>query len=173
MTTPWRESTIGLYKTGCTRHEGPWCGVDDLELATLNWVSWLNQTRLHSGTGHVRRSNSRTGTTVRSTPAAAAAGGTRCPPLNPGRFSIPDTAWPVADTRQAIPGSTRTPQFRCHLSSFRHVSNDSPALASRSPPDALSRRLLLIARYDQVFSQRSMRWFGASLRRATPKGQDP
>jgi hypothetical protein len=53
MTTPWRESTIGLYKTGCTRHEGPWCGVDDLELATLNWVSWLNQTRLHSGTGHV------------------------------------------------------------------------------------------------------------------------
>ena len=32
------ESVIGLYKTECVRHEGPWRGVDDLELATLNWV---------------------------------------------------------------------------------------------------------------------------------------
>jgi len=94
-------------------------------------------------------------------------------PAGPGRSSMPDTAWPVAATRQAYPGSTRTPQFLCHLSRFRHVSNDSLALASRSPPAALSRRLLLIAHHDQVFSQRSMRWFGASLRRATPKGQDP
>ena len=34
------ESVIGLYKTECVRHEGPWRGVDDLELATLNWVYW-------------------------------------------------------------------------------------------------------------------------------------
>jgi putative transposase len=27
--------------------------VDDLELATLSWVSWFNQTRLHSSIGHV------------------------------------------------------------------------------------------------------------------------
>lgn len=47
------ESVVGLYKTECTRHEGPWRGVDDLELATLNWVHWFNETRLHSALGHV------------------------------------------------------------------------------------------------------------------------
>jgi putative transposase len=47
------ESTIGLYKTELVRHEGPWRGVDDLELATLGWVHWFNQTRLHSSIGHV------------------------------------------------------------------------------------------------------------------------
>jgi putative transposase len=47
------ESAIGLYKTECTQFEGPWRGVDDLELATLSWVSWFNQTRLHSSIGHV------------------------------------------------------------------------------------------------------------------------
>ncbi len=30
------ESVVGLYKTECTRYEGPWRDVDDLELATLN-----------------------------------------------------------------------------------------------------------------------------------------
>lgn len=47
------ESAIGLYKTECTQHEGPWRGVEDLELATLNWVSWFNGTRLHSSIGYV------------------------------------------------------------------------------------------------------------------------
>ena len=47
------ESLIGLYKTELVRHEGPWRGVDDLELATLGWVHWFNQTRLHSSIGHV------------------------------------------------------------------------------------------------------------------------
>jgi putative transposase len=28
--------------------EGPWRGVDDLELATLSWVHWYNEHRLHS-----------------------------------------------------------------------------------------------------------------------------
>lgn len=46
------ESVIGLYKTECVRHEGPWRGVDDLELATLNWVHWFNEIRLHSSLGH-------------------------------------------------------------------------------------------------------------------------
>jgi len=47
------ESVIGLYKTECVRHEGPWRGVDDLELATLNWVWWFNEIRLHSEIGYV------------------------------------------------------------------------------------------------------------------------
>jgi len=47
------ESVIGLYKTECVRHEGPFRGVDDLELATLNWVWWFNEIRLHGEIGHV------------------------------------------------------------------------------------------------------------------------
>jgi putative transposase len=47
------ETTIGLYKTECVRHEGPWRSADDLELATLNWVWWFNEIRLHSALGYV------------------------------------------------------------------------------------------------------------------------
>ena len=42
------ESVIGLYKTECVRHDGPFRSVDDLELATLAWVHWFNTARLHS-----------------------------------------------------------------------------------------------------------------------------
>jgi len=42
------ESVIGLYKTECVRHDGPFRTVDDLELATLSWVHWFNTGRLHS-----------------------------------------------------------------------------------------------------------------------------
>ena len=42
------ESVIGLYKTECVRHDGPFRTVDDLELATLSWVHWFNTARLHS-----------------------------------------------------------------------------------------------------------------------------
>ncbi len=42
------ETLIGLYKAECVWHEGPWRGVEDLELATLNWVHWYNENRLHS-----------------------------------------------------------------------------------------------------------------------------
>jgi putative transposase len=41
------ESVIGLYKTECVRHDGPFRNVDDLELATLSWVHWFNEHRLH------------------------------------------------------------------------------------------------------------------------------
>ena len=47
------ESTIGLYKSECIHFEGPWAGVDDVELATFNWVWWFNNIRLHSATGYV------------------------------------------------------------------------------------------------------------------------
>ena len=46
------ESLIGLYKAECVRHDGPFRGVDDLELATLSWVHWFNNDRLHSAIGY-------------------------------------------------------------------------------------------------------------------------
>jgi len=41
------EATNSLYKTELIRQQGPWRGVDDVELATLGWVHWFNTERLH------------------------------------------------------------------------------------------------------------------------------
>jgi putative transposase len=49
------ESVMGLFKTELHRNpaalaanDGPWKGLDDLEIATRSWVSWFNKERLHS-----------------------------------------------------------------------------------------------------------------------------
>ena len=47
------ETTIGLFKTELIRRRGPWRGIDDLELATLEWVDWYNHRRLHSACGNL------------------------------------------------------------------------------------------------------------------------
>jgi putative transposase len=47
------ESTIGLYKAECVHFDGPWQTVEELELATLIWVDWWNETRLHSAIGDI------------------------------------------------------------------------------------------------------------------------
>jgi putative transposase len=43
------EAVNNLYKTELIRgpDQGPWRTVDEVELATLGWVSWFNHTRLH------------------------------------------------------------------------------------------------------------------------------
>ncbi len=47
------ESTIGLYKTELIRRKGPWRTLDDVEIATLEWVDWFNNTRLHTELGDI------------------------------------------------------------------------------------------------------------------------
>jgi putative transposase len=42
------ETHIGLFKTELIRRRGPWRGIDDVELATLEWVDWHNNRRLHT-----------------------------------------------------------------------------------------------------------------------------
>ena len=42
------ESVFGLYKTELIRRQGPWRGLDDVEIGTLEWVDWFNHRRLHS-----------------------------------------------------------------------------------------------------------------------------
>lgn len=34
-------------------HEGPWKGLEDVELATLEWVAWYNTERLMEPLGYV------------------------------------------------------------------------------------------------------------------------
>jgi putative transposase len=47
------ESIIGLYKTELVRNRGPWRGLDDLELATLECVDWFNTRRLFEDHGRI------------------------------------------------------------------------------------------------------------------------
>jgi putative transposase len=50
------ETTNGLYKTECVHGPDaprPWAGADELELATLSWVHWFNEERLHGHCGDV------------------------------------------------------------------------------------------------------------------------
>lgn len=50
------ESVNGYYKAELVRgpdHPGPWKSIEELELATLGWVHWHNQERLHGFIGDV------------------------------------------------------------------------------------------------------------------------
>jgi transposase InsO family protein len=40
------ESIIGLYKTELIYRQGPWKGLDDVELATLTYIDWFNRKRI-------------------------------------------------------------------------------------------------------------------------------
>jgi putative transposase len=42
------ESTIGLFKTEVIKPNGPWHSLTDVEIATLTWVDWYNNRRLHT-----------------------------------------------------------------------------------------------------------------------------
>jgi putative transposase len=46
------ESVIGLYKTELINKQAPWRILEDVELATLTWVSWFNDQRIHSSIGY-------------------------------------------------------------------------------------------------------------------------
>ncbi len=44
---------MGLYKTECVKIDGPFRTADELELATLSWIHWFNENRLHSSIGYL------------------------------------------------------------------------------------------------------------------------
>ena len=50
---PLAETVNGLYKTEVIRRRGPWRNVDEVELATLEWVHWFNTGRLHGALGDI------------------------------------------------------------------------------------------------------------------------
>ena len=47
------ESVIGLFKTEVIHRRGPWRGLADVELATLEWVWWFNHRRLLEPIGYL------------------------------------------------------------------------------------------------------------------------
>jgi hypothetical protein len=83
--------------------------------------------------------------------------------------SMPDTAWPMDGSP---PGSSRRPLTAPVLMSAACFDTSSAVRFRspfRSPPDA-SWTPFSPTLTTTVFSQRSLRWFDASPRRATPKG---
>lgn len=47
------ETINGLYKTELIHHKGPWQGLDQVELATLDWVDWFNHRRILEPIGNI------------------------------------------------------------------------------------------------------------------------
>lgn len=47
------ESINGLYKTELIKPRKPWCTVEHVEIATLEWVDWYNHRRLYEYCGDI------------------------------------------------------------------------------------------------------------------------
>ena len=47
------EALNSLYKAELVRNKGPWRGLDDLEMATVEYIDWYNNRRLHGELDHV------------------------------------------------------------------------------------------------------------------------
>jgi putative transposase len=47
------EAVNSLYKAELIHHRGPWRTAEQVELATLEWVQWWNQRRLHGALDHI------------------------------------------------------------------------------------------------------------------------
>lgn len=47
------EAFNSLFKAELVRNKGPWRGLDDLEFATVEYIDWYNNRRLHGELGHV------------------------------------------------------------------------------------------------------------------------
>jgi putative transposase len=47
------EAFNSLYKAELVRNTGPWRGLDDLEMAIVEYIDWYNNRRLHGELGHV------------------------------------------------------------------------------------------------------------------------
>jgi putative transposase len=47
------ETINGLYKTELIKPRGPWKTVNDVEIATAEWVDWFNHRRLYEYCGDI------------------------------------------------------------------------------------------------------------------------
>jgi putative transposase len=82
------ESPIALFKTELIRRRGPWRNVDEVELATLEWVDWHNNRRLHPPATTSHRSITNRSSTVNIPPSRRSGFHHPESPDSPGRFSV-------------------------------------------------------------------------------------
>ena len=80
------ESVNGLYKTELIKPQRPRKGLDDLEIATAEWVDWFNHRRPTSTATTSPRSKPSRRTTLTTRPQHRLESQTRRSPDSPGRF---------------------------------------------------------------------------------------
>jgi len=93
---------IGLFKTELTKPGGPWRTAEQVELATLEWVWWWNNQRLHGELGY--RTPAETENAYYADPQSARLG-SRQPRKNLGTQTQGDSIPPVRFWRRVV--STR------------------------------------------------------------------
>jgi len=47
------EAVNSIFKAELIRNKGPWRGIEDLEIATVEYIDWFNHRRLHGELGMV------------------------------------------------------------------------------------------------------------------------
>ena len=101
------ESTIGLFKTELIRRRGPWSNLDDVEIATLEWVDWFQPAPAHRARRHpASRARSHL---LPSHHGVDDAGKQRTePPLNPGRFRTGEPLLTAAEVAAELEVTTKT-----------------------------------------------------------------
>ena len=82
------ESVIGLYKTEVIRKDGPWKGVDAVEFATLDWVSWFNEPGSWDRLATYHRPNSNRCTISSNSPASTRRDSTKTVSRKPGPVQL-------------------------------------------------------------------------------------
>ena len=83
------ESIIGLYKTELIKPRRPWKGIEDLELATAEWVDWFNHRRPFEYCKDLTPPRQSRPTTVTTRPQRPLGPQAKKPPDTPGRFMQP------------------------------------------------------------------------------------
>ncbi|MFI7231154.1 integrase core domain-containing protein [Nonomuraea angiospora] len=84
------ENTIGLYKTEPIHRRSTWKSLDDVELATMEWVDRYNNRRIHRACQIFHPPNSKPSIAQRPTQLSSPSHLTRHP-SNPARFTSAKT----------------------------------------------------------------------------------
>ncbi|NHB86071.1 transposase [Tessaracoccus sp. HDW20] len=85
--------------------DGPFRPVDHLQMATLSWVHWVNEHRLHSALNYRTPSTTKPSTTIGSTPPH----GTRCRENSPSTEAgaVQRASWRACMNPDALGPSTQ------------------------------------------------------------------
>ena len=84
------ETINGLYKTELIGPRKPWRTIEEVELATAEWVDWFNHRRLYEYCGDIPPVDLEAAYYTQQRRPAAGRAHTRKSPDSPGRFSTCD-----------------------------------------------------------------------------------
>jgi hypothetical protein len=118
------ESVIGLLKTELIKPGGPWRTVEQVEIATLEWVDWFNHRRLLEACGDIPPTELEQAHYHRRAALARPATQASRSPDMPGGFKLPAPPPPGSLTGPicATPSTATAPDPRVSPSSSHHCT---------------------------------------------------